>query len=146
MRSVIITLLLVVIACGHARPIPDAPDEACPGVGMLAALVRTACYGPRSIYWVAVCRDGTVVYEGTQHVAQLGRRVGHLNAPARARLVELLVKAPAGPSPISEPLNGDAPAVHCASWTDGVVHWLAPGPIDEAFEQVVGVARWVGRR
>lgn len=86
MRAV--AALLLVVSCGHPRP----SVEERPG-GPRIVIERSACKGSCPVYRVDVDEAGHIVYEGTEHVAVVGRREEQLSPESVAKIAQSLVDA-----------------------------------------------------
>lgn len=135
--------IVLILSCAHPSPRLDTPSEACGRAPLAAVFERTTCYGPCPVYRTVVCRDGVVVFDGKRNVAHPGRHIRRLDAHALQLIGELLDSAAEGPSPLEEPLRGDAQAVRLADWRAGTARWLTPTGVAEKFETLVGTSAWV---
>lgn len=83
-----VAVFLLVLSCSHPRP----SVEERPG-GPRLAIERSACKGSCPVYRVDVDEEGHVVYEGTEHVAVVGRREEQLPPERVATIAQRLVDA-----------------------------------------------------
>jgi len=88
-------IVLVAAACGGA-PAPTSPADPAtatpPSTASqvpVATIERTACHGFCPVYKITIYRDGTVEYEGTQHVKLVGSATGHVSADQLTALDQL---------------------------------------------------------
>lgn len=65
-----IILLITVAFCGNV--LAGSVDQ--------IALQRTACYGPCPIYTVTIKSDGTVIFDGEDHVKHKGKATSNISA------------------------------------------------------------------
>lgn len=79
------TRALVLIALAACGPYVVPPESHAP---IVAALIREECLEGCPHYAVVIYADGTVQYDGVADVDVIGRRVGHIDAAAIAKLRE----------------------------------------------------------
>jgi hypothetical protein len=96
MRLVVVCLLAV--GCGHAAPAP-APVEPSNSGGdthppeVLLTLATSACMGACPIYTAALYDDGTLVFEGIEHVASPGRSTSQVDRATVEAVVDAFASA-----------------------------------------------------
>ena len=165
-RLVALPALLAEVSC--ARPAADVASRgAVPQnvVSQKAAatvqLERRPCYGTCPVYTVALFDDGTVQFDGVQHVAAQGRQTAHIDQRAVADLVARLDRAGfsalpdrfvAG-SPSCGDYANDAPTVivtlrrgtvfKTVQHDRGCAAALSLNALEQAIDSVANTARWI---
>ena len=157
---------LAFVACGTSQAVADssaAVGSASPEFTRIT-LERKPCYGTCPVYRVAVGQDGTVVFEGLQHVDSVGRFTARIDAGRSAALARLfdehdyfaLDDRYAEGMPNCPQYATDAPTVITSiaigQRTKRVEHDLgcfAVPPrlaeLERRIDDLLGTARWIGR-
>src|SRR5262245_8815099 len=127
MRGSAPLLFVVLAACGGGfrDREPLAPKPSCGAGGTLAVLTRGGCLRTCPIYRLTVCRDGTVVYDGSRFVKEKGRHVRRLTAPELQAIAAVLQTAPEGEDPLTVPTIRDVPTVFVRYEVNGDARFVA---------------------
>lgn len=157
---------LALTACGTSQTVSDssaAVSSASPAFTRVT-LERKPCYGTCPVYRVTVGQDGTVLFEGLQHVDSVGRFTGRIDAGRSATLTRLFEEHDyfalddryAEGLPNCRQYATDAPTVITSiaigQRSKRVEHDLGCfavpprlGDLERAIDDLLGTSRWIGR-
>ena len=86
MPKLIFTTLLMILLAGTTSVHAQESDPA-------ITLERTACRGTCPIYTITILEDGTVIYEGENHVSVTGEQTSEVDSQTVAAMVEAFANA-----------------------------------------------------
>jgi hypothetical protein len=156
MRTTVATSIVFMVALASCAPtfksyVPRSKEPPCEGTtgsgGVLAELDQHGCDGWCPVYTIALCKEGTVVYDGIAYVKDHGRKTRQLTPDELAKLAAKLDEIPSGPSPMEDAIGTNPP--HLRHVKDGKERWLARKTEDgksspEIFLRGVEVESWIG--
>lgn len=163
--AVLIAVALIASACTRRSAAAEKPVAAQTPPPAVITLERQPCFGTCPVYLLTVSGDGGVVFEGRRNVDSVGRFTAHLDAEHVAALVKLFDEIQffalddryVMGAPGCQSYAADAPIVITSIVTRGrtkrVEHDAGCvgvptrlGEIERAIDQIVGTARWIGKR